>query len=271
MSLRARITRLEARRAAKRTDPRAAATLDRIRRDRAAVLTLAGLRPDPWQAALVRDPPARMLGLTGRQNGKSTADAGLCLATALTVPGSLSLIVSPTERQSAETFRKAVALWRRLGSPVPAVRLNQTSVELANGSRIIAVPGDPETVRGFSDPAVVVIDEAARTADAVLAAVLPMVAVGGGKVVATTTPFGTRGWFFREWSSGAWTNVRVTSARCPRVTADFLADQRRVLGPTWYEQEHECSFVADVNAVFRREDILAAVVDRPALELGLSF
>jgi hypothetical protein len=268
-TLRTRIAVLEKARAARRVDPRRLATLAAIRSDPAAVMTLAGMRPDPWQAELLRNPPDRTLALTGRQNGKSTADAALCLATAVNRPGSLSLIVSPTQRQSAETFRKVVSLWRAIGSPVRAARLNLTAAELANGSRIVAVPGDPETVRGFSDPALVVIDEAARTADAVLAAVLPMVAVSRGKVVATSTPFGTRGWFWREWTAGAWSNVRVTSAECPRVTPGFLADQRRVLGQVWYDQEHGCSFIADVNAVFSRSDILAAAVDEPPLELAL--
>jgi hypothetical protein len=98
-----------------------------------------------------------------------------------------------------------------------------------------------------------------------------MLAVSRGRLLAVTTPFGQRGWFHREWNSGAWTTVRRTSAECPRVTAEFLADQRRILGDVWYEQEHECSFVAEVNAVFSRSDVLAAAVDRPPLNLALSW
>lgn len=260
-TLRARLTRLERLAASRRTDPR---TLAAIRTDPAAVFTRAGMTPDPWQRDLLRGSWTRALAVTGRQNGKSTTAAGCCIPP-LTHPGALVLIVSPTLRQSVETYRKAVALYDRLGRPIPVRRLNATFLELANGARLIALPGDEKTIRGFSDPALVVVDEAARTPDAILTAVRPMLGVSGGKLLAVSTPWGARGWFHREWTEGDWHRVRVTSADCPRLTPGFLDDERRALGDVWFRQEHLCSFEADVNAVFAREDILAAGVDEPPL------
>lgn len=259
MSLATRLVRLERARAARRIDPRARRTLDAIRADPAGVLSLAGITPDQWQAALLRSLPDETLALTGRQNGKSTTAAGCCLATALTGSGRTVLIASPTLRQSVECFRKVVELYDRLGRPVPPLRVNATFLELVNGSRVIALPGDERTIRGFSSPALVVVDEAARTKDALLTAVRPMLAVSRGKLLAVSTPFGRRGWFFREWEAGTWHPVKVTRADCTRITPAFLAKERQSLGDLWFRQEHLAEFNADVNAVFSHSDVMAAL------------
>ena len=256
MSLGVRLARLERMRAARRSDPM---TLAAIRADPAAVLTLAGITPDKWQAALLRTLPDETLALTGRQNGKSTTAAGCCLATALTGPGRTVLIASPTLRQSVECYRKVVELYDRLGRPVPPLRVNATFLELGNGSRVIALPGDERTIRGFSSPALVVVDEGARTKDALLTAVRPMLAVSRGKLLAVSTPFGRRGWFFKAWEEGGWHTVKVTSADCTRITPAFLERERRTLGDLWFRQEHLAEFNADVNAVFSHEDVMKAM------------
>jgi len=47
-------------------------------------------------------------------------------------------------------------------------------LEMANGSRILALPGTEKTIRGLAGAALVIIDEAARVDDELLAAVRPM-------------------------------------------------------------------------------------------------
>ena len=198
--------------------------------------------------------------MCSRQSGKSTTAAGCCLEPALTEPGALVLILSPTLRQSVELYRKVVNLYRQLGRPVPALRVNQTSLELANGSRIIALPGDPDGIVGFSNPRLIVIDEAARVRDDLYLAVRPMLAVGGGRLLCCSTPFGKRGWFHNEWATGpSWTRIRITADQCPRITPEFLADERRALGERWFLQEYFCEFTDATDAVFSRDDILRAV------------
>ena len=74
--------------------------------------------------------------------------------------------------------------------------------QMENGSRILALPGTEKTVRGYAQASLVVIDEAARVEDELIAAVRPMLAVseGGGRLIALTTPAGKRGWFFDAWT-----------------------------------------------------------------------
>jgi hypothetical protein len=201
-----------------------------------------------------------MLVLNARQTGKSTTAAALALKTALLTPGSLTLLLAPTERQSGELLRKVYGLFRRLRRPVAAVRENALSLELANGARILALPGDEEGIRCFSAPALVVLDEASRVSEALYLSVRPMLATSGGKLVCLTTPFGKRGWFFDAWTGkGRWERVKVTADQCRRISADFLGEEREALGERWFLQEYCCEFVETVDSVFHHADILAAL------------
>jgi hypothetical protein len=185
--------------------------------------------------------------------------AALALSSALLTPDSPVLLLSPSDRQSAELFRKVVDLYDACGRPVPTTARTARRLELANGSRVLSLPGTERTVRGFSEVALLVIDEAARVDDALYIAVRPMLAVSGGRLIALSTPYGKRGWFHDEWHNESnWQRVRITAEQCPRITKEFLAEERRSLGSRWYRQEYDCEFVETVDAVFSMEDIQAA-------------
>jgi hypothetical protein len=223
-------------------------------------MSWAGLAPDPWQARVLRSPSKRLLLLCCRQAGKSSTGAALALRTALLRARSLSLLLAPSQRQSGELFRKVLGLYRGLGRPVAPVRQTALSLELANGSRVVALPGDEEGVRCFSGVALVVLDEAARVRDELYATVRPMLATSGGTLACLTTPFGRRGWFSDAWhGDGPWERVQVTAEQCPRIPAEFLEEERRALGPRWYRQEYLCSFEETVNAFFNHAEIQAAL------------
>src|SRR5215475_7244530 len=79
--------------------------------------------PDDWQARLLRS-DARQIALNCcRQAGKSTATAIVALHCALFEPGSLILLVSPSQRQSRELFAKLMDFLRSLE---PAETLERT-------------------------------------------------------------------------------------------------------------------------------------------------
>src|SRR5438132_39090 len=79
--------------------------LTSLRADPARILADAGMEPDLWQADLLRHPFSRTLMLASRQSGKSLTAAALGLREALLRPGSLVLLLSPSQRQSGELFR----------------------------------------------------------------------------------------------------------------------------------------------------------------------
>jgi hypothetical protein len=237
------------------------AATDRYWADPARLLVDAGMEPDPWQAHLLRAPWTRALLCCARQAGKSQVAGALALVEALVRPCSLVLLLSPTLRQSGELFRdKLLPLWRTLGRPLQTRPPTQLSLELANGSRVVSLPSSEGGIRGFSGVRLLVIDEAARVPDDLYRAVRPMLAVSGGRLIAMSTPFGKRGFFFEEWtSSRTWERVRITAEQCPRISPEFLREERQALGERWYAQEYCCSFEDTVAALFAYEDLVAAI------------
>src|SRR6516225_2406884 len=77
-----------------------------LREDPTRVLSLVGLKPDLWQADVLRTGQTRILINCSRQSGKSTVAAGMSILTALLEPPALSLLLAPAQRQSEELFRK---------------------------------------------------------------------------------------------------------------------------------------------------------------------
>ena len=226
-------------------------------------MATAGLTADPWQDRVLTRQADRELLMCTRQAGKSSIASLRALHTAMCKPNSLVLLLSPTERQSGELFRdKLLNFYRPVKDIVPARRETALTLELTNGSRIYSLPENEKGIRGFSGVRLLVIDEASRVEDSLYRAVRPMLAVSGGSLLALSTPFGKRGWFFEEWESDRrWSRVRVTAEQCPRIKPEFLAEERKAMGLRWYRQEYECSFEDTVDAVFAWSDIQAALVD----------
>jgi hypothetical protein len=222
----------------------------------------AGLPGDDWQAQLLRSSARRALLLCGRQCGKSSVAAALALKVAFLEPPATVLLLSPSLRQSGELFRdKVLRCYQALGQPVPAVkRPTQLSLELTNGSRIISLPESEAGIRGYSGVALLVIDEAARVSESLYSAVRPMLSVSKGRLLALSTPFGRRGWFHAAWiGSSAWQRICVKATDCPRIDPAFLAEEKESIGERWFNQEYLCSFEDMIGAVFRQEDIDAAL------------
>lgn len=216
----------------------------------------ADIELDPWQRELVQSDDRQALVLCSRQSGKSTASAVLAAHTAIYRPGSLTLLVSPSQRQSIELLAKVKAFVSHLDRPSQE---SETKITLPNGSRIISLPGGDQTIRGFS-AALVIMDEAARIEDATAAAVRPMLAITRGRLIALSTPFGRRGWFAEAWHAGGddWKRVRVPASACPRISEDFLERERRALGPFLFDQEYNLAWVNASGSVFH-EDAIADI------------
>lgn len=237
----------------------AAERLALYRSNPARLMSDAGMNPDPWQAALLASTEPRVLMLCARQVGKSSAVSILALKTALTQPGSTTTLVAPVEEQATELLRKVVTAYTAIGRPVPVLRESATRLELANGSRVLALPGKERRMRSYTS-ALLVIDEAARVPDDVVNAASPTMAVSKGRFVALSTAFAKSGWFFKEWTEGEnYLRLSVTARDCPRIPAEFLASERRKLGERWFDMEYLNVFGDDVAAVFAGDDIRAAV------------
>jgi len=220
-----------------------------------------GIVPDPWQADVLRSSAPRMLLTASRQAGKSTITSVLAMHTALYTPGSLTLLLSPSLRQSGEIFKKALGVYKDLGRPVPPESETALTLTLENGSRIVSLPGSKDgTIRGYSGVNLLVIDEAAWVSDSLYTSVRPMLAVSGGRLVVLSTPHGTRGWYWSAWTEGGhgWERYEVPATMCPRISPEFLAEERRTMGEWAYSQEYMCRFVESETQPFSATDVARA-------------
>jgi hypothetical protein len=230
--------------------------------DPARLAVALGITPDPWQEELLRGTGPTLL-LTCRQAGKSTIGAVMALHRAVYFPGSLVLLLSPSLRQSGELFRKVTTFAVKIEKDAAPVQAESAlRIEFKNGSRIVSLPGSETTVRGFSNVALLVVDEASRVDDSLYFSIRPMLAVSGGRIACLTTPWGRRGFFYSAWSESAseWQRIAVPATECSRISADFLDAERRSMPARWFRQEYECSFEDLADAAFGA-DLVAGLVD----------
>lgn len=229
--------------------------------DASRLMAAAGMQPDLWQADLLREKPRQAILCCCRQSGKSVTAAMLALHEAIYHENGLILLLSPSLRQSSELFRKVLDLYTAIGRPTKATNESTLRIEFQNGSRIISLPGTEATIRGYSGARLLVIDEASRVEDPLYYSVRPMLAVSGGRLVALSTPFGKCGWFFETWQSDSheWTRVRITAPDCPRISKEFLEQERRSMPARWFQQEYECEFHNIEDAAFASDRLDAAI------------
>ncbi len=229
--------------------------------DRVAFASLLGLELDPWQVDFIASDRRRDLLNCSRQAGKSTAAAVLALHQALFVPDSVTVLVSPSQRQSSELFRKVIDFRHLLPYPVDLVEDNRLSMQVRGGGRVLSLPGSEATIRGISAVTLLVEDEAARVDDDLYMSVRPMLAVRNGRLVLMSTPFGKRGHFYQAWTDGgdAWHRVRVPATDVERISPDFLEEERAAMGDWWYRQEYLCEFVQADDAFFRDGEAESAI------------
>lgn len=230
--------------------------------DPVAFAASLGFVADEWQASVLRSPAKRKIFLGARQIGKSQTTAMLALHRALFYPDSLVLLISPSIRQSGELARKVAGLVRQVEPSPELTEDNRLSIQLANRSRVVALPGAEATIRGFSAPDLIIEDEASRVPDELHDAIRPMLAVSNGTLILLSTPFGKRGHFYEAWEHGAgWERTKITAEQCPRISPAFLEAERASLSPLTYQSEYLCLFVDTEQQLFSSLDIDAALDD----------
>jgi phage FluMu gp28-like protein len=137
----------------------------------------------PRQRKFVDDPAPYLIASCTRQWGKSTCTSIWAVHLCLTQPGSTVVCMSAGERQSVEWLNKCKDVQKAYNMAITDVAedrgglaeglLRSSEILFANGSRIIAIPANPSTARGYS--AHIILDEFAYHEDpgAIWAAMFP--------------------------------------------------------------------------------------------------
>jgi phage FluMu gp28-like protein len=228
----------------------------------------------PYQRAIYDDPARFMAWLASRQIGKSFTGAARVVRDVMLQPKTDYLIVSPSERQSyeavlkcrdwAEAFQFAIAdqLDER---DSPGALMRSATIVFPNKSRIIAVPGKPDTVRGFS--AHVWMDEFAffEDPDATWKAIFPSISNplrGLKRMFICSTANGKSGRgarFYRICSGDAkgWSVHKTTILdAAPHLGTNVEELREAIDSDEAWAQEYMCEFL-DSSSVLLPYDVIA--------------
>lgn len=214
------------------------------------------IKLDSKQKEILRLEDRKTIVNCHRQFGKSTLASLLCFHKGFFYPRSLCLLFAPSIRQSSENFRK-ISDALNLLEPRPILEEDtKLTLKFSNGSRIISLPGSQRTTRGYSGPDLIIIDEAAQASDDLLEAVIPMLASNlKSRIILTSTPWGSRGFFHAVWTQGgdSWRRVLVTVESSSWISKDFLESEKQSHPEAWMRQEFNCEFLSNVDQVFADE------------------
>jgi Terminase large subunit, T4likevirus-type, N-terminal len=205
------------------------------------VREVLGAEPSAWQAENLRAPlGSSLLALTARQVGKTTTAAWAMAHTALHIPNSLSVVACPAQRQSAEAVRRVKENLVKAGAKLKSD--NVYGLELANGSRVLALPGSDDSVRGLTVDGWIIVDEAARLSNDLIAAVRPMRArQPKARLAMLSTAWSRTDPFWMAWDSddASWIRIKATADIDATPFAEgFLEQERRALGEDDFKREY---------------------------------
>ena len=210
---------------------------------------------DAPQTDIMTSESKDILVLGSRQTGKSTAAALRALYEALNDDGSTVLLAGPTGRQSGHIMTRSREFAQQLGLTLGAPPPGCEGYKLPNGSKIISLPDNDATIRGFSAPRLIIVDEAAFASDELISALRPMLAVSDGRMMLLTTPNGQSGYFYEKWheQSEVFHKILCRADQCSRIDPKVLEGMRGSMTTAEYAQEFDCQFSAEGTEGIPRE------------------
>ena len=197
-----------------------------------------------------------------RQTGKSFTFSLRCVLRGL-LRRRDQIILSAGERQSREVMEKVRQHCQALKSVFVAAALGESvdvatrglETRLPNGARIIALPANPMTARGFTGD--VFLDEFAmhRDAEAIWAALLPTLLRGDGHLDVASTPLGRGNMFERLQGNERFRRSTLTLADAIAHGLEADADSMRAAidDERIWRQEFCCEFLDERSSLMPYE------------------
>jgi len=252
------------------------------------------LRECTGRTRLPKDGFTTALFLTGRRSGKSrmAAVAGAFEAVLAGHETQLAkgergvvLIASPTKSQSRIVRDYLRAIFNVPLLQAEVINESKEGFELRNGTRIEILAGDWRSVRGFTLIAAI-LDETAffgydseskvKSDTELIRAIRPSLATVGGKLIAISSPYATKGWCYSQYKRNFGNDKGPTlvwncSSRAMNPTLpQSVVDDAMEDDPASARAEYLGEFRDDV-ATFLPRDVIEASVVKGRSELPLSY
>jgi len=231
-----------------------------------------------YQRAWVEDDSRFKIALKARQTGFSFAVALEVVLDAVE-HRTLWVLLSRGERQSKELVEKVAMHARAIGVACRELEttfkiddreIKQLEVRFPNGSKIIGLPANPDTARGFSGN--VALDEFAFHADSrkIWTALYPTI-TRGYKIRVISTPQGKSNKYYNLWmdDTGTWSKHRVDiyQAKEQGMGVDIEELRRGVESEDDWLQEFCCEFLDEADSLLTYDMISACENDLASADL----
>ena len=225
----------------------------------------------PYQLKWVEDSSRFKIGMWSRQTGKSFATACEAVTDCAAQPkgnSCLWVVLSAGERQALEWMEKAKKWTEAVKATVDSydeiresanALLSRAEIRFANGARIVAIPANPDTARGYS--ANLVLDEFAiheRPFD-IWAAIYPSITNplnGEKRLRIVSTPKGRGNKFADLWEHNEkYSKHKVTIEDAVRMGLPIDLEELKagVDDPDIWAQEYMCEFIDNSSVLLPYE------------------
>lgn len=238
----------------------------------------------PYQKDWASDTSRFKIGCWARQTGKSWT-TGFEAVTDCMARKTMYVCLSTGERQAlewmqkardwAEAYQFAIGEYAELRDGDEAL-LKAAEIRWPNGSRLVAIPANPATARGYS--ANLILDEFAfhDDPDGIWRSVYPSISnplKGEYKIRIVSTPNGKGNTFAKIWGEasdwspsraavgkGKWSRhkIDIHSAVARGLPVDVEELRQGLNDPEGWAQEYECDFL-DTAAVLLPYDVIAQI------------
>lgn len=228
----------------------------------------------PFQQRLVESPSRFTWSCWSRQVGKSFATSLRRVIRGGTT-GRNQILMSASERQSVELMRKVqqhcqalkIAAGNHQVDPITKAQ----EVTIPGGARVIALPANPETIRGYTGD--VLLDEYAMHDDdkAIWAAVFPTITRAKGELDIASTPRGVDNQFAKLRANETFDRSTLTihDAIADGLDIDADAIKRALSDDLVWRQEYECEFLDEAYALLSYATIRDCERDELRTELDV--
>ena len=152
-------------------------------------------------------------------------------------PHSTSFPLGPTSRTHAIIPSRSSSPTARASSPSLASRLPSAASPPSRSSSSTKPPTSPISFYN---------------------SLRPTLATTNGAIWLLSTPQGRRGFFYDSWESNSWTKLEATAPECPRISSEFLDEERRLHGAAFFKREYLCDFGYADESYFDIEGLDAA-------------
>jgi len=232
----------------------------------------------PFQRAWVEDDARFKIWNASRQIGKSFTSACESVRDCELHPGTLWVVLSAGERQSLEWMEKAkmwvkafaLAITYQEEREHPEALMKSAEIRFANGSRIIALPANPDTARGYTGN--IILDEFAihRDGAEIWRALAPSVTnplKRQLKIRVMSTPKGEGNMFHQLWMKDGWSKHRTTivDAKAGGLNVDLKALRDLAGDEDAWRQEFMCEFIDSSRTAFSYEMLSACETEDASL------